>query len=316
MDKDKMSFDLVKFLNSATGSYWFQDELDTVKAAVYSVDYPEMTFRDLFPISTEADPADETVSYYVYDIRGMSKIIGEGVYDLPSVAVGSKKVTAYIKTVGCSFPITKKDIQRSQKTGRNLATDLAKAADESQERKFNDMAFNGDADYGIVGVFTHPNIPTGNVPNGVSGFPDWPQKTPDEILDDVNSMYLETRNDTAGIEKPDTLALPPSRRDLIMTKRLTGESKTILTYLLEEIEWLSGPDSIKEVPELETSGAGGIKEMFSYRKDPRVVEYEIAQESEMGDGVPHALHVEVPMTGEVAGLQIKKPLAFRIKSGI
>ena len=66
---------MAHFDSAEDASVFFARELDFVKAQSYDAEYPELTALTLFPISHEADPGAETITYYSYDKAGQAKII-------------------------------------------------------------------------------------------------------------------------------------------------------------------------------------------------------------------------------------------------
>ena len=84
-------------------SVFFARELDYVKSQSYDVEYPELTALQLFPISSEADPGAETVTYYTYDKQGLAKVIDNYSTDLPRADVDGKPSYAKIKSIGASY---------------------------------------------------------------------------------------------------------------------------------------------------------------------------------------------------------------------
>ena len=79
-----------RFDSAEDASMFFARELDHVKAQSYDVQYPEFTALNLFPISSEADPGAETITYYTYDKTGLAKIIDNYSTDLPRADVNGK----------------------------------------------------------------------------------------------------------------------------------------------------------------------------------------------------------------------------------
>ena len=306
---------LVDLLNDE-GSIFFERELEHIKAKTFEVVYADLQFRSLFPVSNEADPGATHITYQVYDKRGMAKIVNNYAGDLPRADVDGREVTVPVRTIGAAFGYSIKEIKAAQLANKSLSQMRANAVKRAVEEKMNDIAFNGDDEHGLYGVLTHPNIPTSDVPNGDSGDPEWVEKTPDEILLDINSMFSETKALTKDKEIPDTLLLPSAQWNLIATTRVTDLNMTIMQFVIANSPFISSADQIKSVPMLAGAGTAGVDVMVSYRKDPMKVEFEIPQELDFLPEQPKNLEVVVPASAECGGLNIYFPLSFRIKEKI
>jgi len=313
---NRVPADVVTLLN-ADGASIFADDVEHVLSKAFDVLYAPKKFRLLFNVNTEANAGATSIMYRVYDKVGIAKIIANYANDLPQADVSAKEVIAKVKTVASSFSYNRKEILSSQLAGgQALDVKKAQSALDAVEEKHNKIALLGDADYAIVGLLTHPNIPTGNVPNGVSGFSEWDQKTPDEIIEDINSIYVDMIDLTNEVEVPTHLALPSKQRAYIATKRIVDQNMTIMQYLLQNIEWLASAENIISVPELKGAGTGGADVMFGYKRDAMKLEYMIAEEADARTPQVKNLAVQTPVTAETAGLFVYFPLSISIKEGI
>jgi len=305
---------LVDLLNDE-GSIFFERELEIIKAKTFDVVYADLLFRSLFPVSNEGDPGATHITYQVYDKRGMAKIVNNYAGDLPRADVDGREVTIPVRTLGSSFGYSVKEIKSAMMAGKSLSQMRSNAVKRAFEEKMNDIAFFGDSESGLYGLLTHPNIPTADVPNGAALTPEWSTKTPDEILDDFNSMFTETKALTKDKEIPDTILLPSAQWNLIATKRIDDLNVTIMNFIIQNSPFVSSADQIKSVPLLAGAGTAGVDVMVSYRKDPMKVEFEIPEEMDFLPEQPRNLEVVVPASAECAGLNIY-PLSFRIKEKI
>ena len=101
-----------RFDSAEEASVFFARELDHVKAKTYDVEYPELTALSNFPISSEADAGDNTITYYTYDKTGLAKVIDNYSTDLPRADVTGKPSIALIKSVGDSYETGRSPVQR------------------------------------------------------------------------------------------------------------------------------------------------------------------------------------------------------------
>jgi hypothetical protein len=213
-----------------TGMF-FARQLDFVKATAYSQDFPAMQSSVLVPDDTEMPEWVETVSLVTYSSVGMAKIIANYADDLPRADVRGLVQSVPIKTLGDSYGYSLPEIATSRQHGLGLDTRKAAAARLAIETKLAKIRLVGDADYGLWGIFTHPNLPEILLPFGG----DWGALTGDQCLQNLISMQEAYYTQNVGVHQPDTLALAPRAYSACVTKFLTaGVSPTSpLTYYKE-----------------------------------------------------------------------------------
>jgi len=303
----------------ADGAFFFQRQLEHIKARSYDVQYAELQARMLFPVSNEGGPGVTSITYRTYDQVGAAKIIQAYADDLPRADVAGKETTIPVRSVGISYGYNLDEIQASQLTGAALDQRRANAAMRSVEQKVNDVAFFGDAASGLPGLFDHPNIPTGAVVDGAGGTKDWASKTPDEILFDVNDLFADIFETTKMVERGNTLMLPPAQWSYISsTPRASNSDTTILMFLVQNSPYLNSVNDIIPVNECsaELNPNLSTDAMVAYDRNPDKLQLEIPVELEMMPVQQKNLEFIVPGRNRLAGLNIYYPLSLAIATGI
>jgi hypothetical protein len=303
----------------ADGAFFFQRQLEHIKARSYDVQYAELQARSLFPVSNEGGPGVTSITYRTYDQVGAAKIIQAYADDLPRADVAGKETTIPVRSVGISYGYNLDEIQASQLTGAALDQRRANAAMRSVEQKVNDVAFFGDAPSGLPGLFDHPNIPTGAVVNGAGATSDWASKTPDEILFDVNDLFADIFETTKMVERGNTLMLPPAQWSYISsTPRASNSDTTILMFLVQNSPYLNSVDDIIPVNECSSELNPNLSTdaMVAYDRNPDKLQLEIPVELEMMPVQQKNLEFVVPGRNRLAGLNIYYPLSLAIATGI
>lgn len=302
----------------ADGAVFFQRQLEHIKARSYDVLYAELKARQLFPVSNEAGPGITTITYRTYDQAGAAKIINAYADDLPRADVAGKETTIPVRSVGISYGYNLDEIQSSQLTGLGLDQRRANAARRSNEQVVNDVAYFGDATSGMPGLFDNPNIPTGAVVDPGAGT-EWVNKTPDEILFDVNDLFADIFETTKMVEQGNTLLLPPNQWSFISsTPRSANSDTTILMYLVQNSPYLNSADDI--IPVNECAAANNpllaTDAMVAYDRNPDKLQLEIPVELEMLPVQQKNLEFIIPGRSRLAGLNIYYPLSLAIATGI
>lgn len=302
----------------ADGAFFFQRQLEHIKARSYDVRYAELKARQLFPVSNEAGPGVTSITYRTYDQVGSAKIINAYADDLPRSDVAGKETTIQVRSVGTSYGYNIDEIQAAQLTGAPLDQRRANSAMRSVEQVVNRVAFFGDATSGLPGLFSNPNIPTGNVVNPGAGT-EWVNKTPAQILFDINELFADIFETTNMVERGNTLLLPPNQWSYIMsTPRSENSDTTIAQYVAQNSPYLNSIDDI--IPVNECAAANnpllGSDAMVAYDRNPDKLQLEIPVELEMMPVQQKNLEFVVPGRSRLAGLNIYYPLSLAIATGI
>lgn len=297
---------------------FFQRQLELIKSRSYDVKYADLVARTLFPVSNEGGPGINTITYRTYDQVGAAKIINAYANDLPRADVSGKETSVPVRSVGISYGYNLDEIQASQLTGAALDQRRANAARRSVEQVINDVAFFGDEESGLTGLFDNANIPTGAVVNPGSGTA-WTAKTPDQILFDVNDLFADIFETTKMKERGNTLLLPPAQWSYISsTPRASNSDTTILKFLTQNSPYLSSEADVIPVNECDSASNPeyATDVMVAYDRNPDAAQLEIPVELEMLAIQQKNLEFVVPGRARIGGLNIYYPLAFAIGSGI
>lgn len=310
-------------------SIFFARELEHVKSRAYDVVYPELKGASgrLIPISFEADPADETITYETFDQVGMAKIISNYADDLPAADAKGKQTTSQIRGIGSSYRYNLQEIRKASKTGKPLQQRKANAARRAVDQVIDNIAWNGDEDYNLIGLLNNPNITAGTVQvGGTTGKSKWvaalpaDEKNPDEILQDLNDIVTDMIDLTNGVEVPDTILLPIAQYAKIQKTRLAaGTDTTILQFFLANnptitaVEWVQ---QLKDVAPLPSGGAGPADVMVCYKRNPDKLTLEIPQAFEQLPVQERNLAFVVNVHARCGGVIIPYPLSVSVVEGI
>ena len=304
-------------LMDADGSVFFQRQLEHIKARSYDVLYADLQARMLFPVSNEAGKGVTTITYRTYDRAGSAKIINAYANDLPRADVAGKETTIPVRSVGMSYGYDLDEIQASQLTGVGLDQRRANAAARAVEETINDVAYNGDTESGLPGFLTNPNIPVATLPDGAGASPLWVNKTPDEILLDINDLFADVFETTKMKERADTLLLPPAQWSLIMTTARSATSDTtIAQFVVANSPYLKSLDNIIPVNELTGAGTAGIDLMAAYTRSPEKLELEIPVELEWMPVQEKNLEFVIPGRARLGGVNVYYPLSAAFGEGL
>src|SRR5687768_2011857 len=101
-------------------SIFFARELEHVKTKTYDTLYPNLKQRELIPVSFDADPADEYISYTMLDGCGFAQVVADYSTDFKAVELSGKQFTARVRSLGAAYQYSIQEIRKAQRAGRPL----------------------------------------------------------------------------------------------------------------------------------------------------------------------------------------------------
>jgi len=301
----------------AAESVFFARELEHVKAQSYDVKYPELTATKNIPVSSEAGSGAETITYQQYDAVGFAKIISNYATDLPRVDLVGKEFHAKVKSIGASYGYSIQDVRAARMAGKPLEQRKANAVRRANDQEVNRIAYFGDDKHGLVGLISHPNIteytlPTDGTLNDVTAGTDdaakFINKTPTQVLRDLNGMVAKMLELTQKVEQPDTLLLDhETHADLSTRPRSDNSDTTILEFFLKNSPYVK---KVEVIPELNKAGTDGTNVCMMYKKSPDKLTLEIPQPFEQFPPQAEGLEFVIPCHSRCAGVLIYYPLSI------
>lgn len=296
-------------------SVFFAQQLEYIKSKTYDEKLANLNAAKLFPVSTEADAGAESISYESYGMVGIAKLIASYADDLPRADVKGTKVTVDIFSAGTSYGYSTQDIRAAKMKGLPLNARRALSARRANDTLINKIAFKGDKDGKIVGILDNPNITTAVVKaDGTSNSTKWADKTPAQILRDLNDAVSGIVDLTNGVEIPDTVVLPIKQYNYIANTIVPDTSgESILTNFKKNNQYIK---NVVSAVEMKGAGSGGEDVGLIYRKDIDAVSLEIPMA--FTQYAPQARNLEfvIPCESRTAGVIVYYPLSMSKMVGI
>lgn len=290
-------------------------QTEFVKSKSYDVKHKILKAATLIPVSTEIPSGARTFTYTIFDMIGQSKIVSDYANDFPRVDITGEEKTGMLKSMGNSFGYSIDELRAAQMAGIDLNTRRATASRKSIDQLTNSIAWNGNTDHNLKGLIDFPGTTEYTVPNDGTGVSKtWSTKTPDQIVRDVMGMVNAIMVPTNGVEQPDTLILPLLQYNYIASQRMTdGDSKTILTFILENNPYIN---RIDWVDELTTAGAGNTARMMAYSMDEDTLTLEMPQPYEVFGPQQKSMEFVFTAHAKTGGTVVYYPLAIAYGDGI
>lgn len=325
---------------------FFQRQLEYIQASSYDVLYPELKGRTLFALNTEGGEGINTITYRSYDKRGETAIIAGKATDLPRGDISGKEYSISVKTLGNAFGYSRQEIAAAKVVGMPLDARKAEASRRSYEEKVNQIIFFGSAENNLHGFF---NGPTGApcllaertvVAGGSLGAnaTQWRSgdKTPDDIIADLNTALVEMYAGTLQLFRPNMVIMSVRDKQLLMnTPRSDLNDTSIMKWWLANNDFINSPDQVKDVnevagiyPDAGTGGGGSIGDVIDGRTAGRANGFSVVAmaEDNMRAREPFplmhlpvqlkGLEYEINAYGRFAGVEMIRPAAVSHHTGI
>lgn len=290
------------------------DELEFIKARTFDIQYPELKARMFIPVSNEADPGAESITYRQWDEYGMAKIIANYADDLDLVDALVEEFTSPVQSIGKAYQFSIQDLRRAAMSGNSLDQRRARAARRAIERGIEQIAatgaINGKSAGGLGGFLNNPNVPLVTPITGT-----WSGATAAEIIADMNKLVSSVVTSTKETQVPDTILMDQASFALISQKPVAVDNQTtVLRSFLANNPYVRNIDTWVLLENADVAGTG--PRLVCYKRDPEILSLEIPQEFEQLPPEARNLSFVVNCHARVGGVLIYYPLAVAYMDGI
>lgn len=262
---------------------YYVNQLDNLDKKLYEPLFSVTWGRDI-KLRTGITMANESTSFIRSTIGAVGTQnatgkpwISPNTTTLPGVSINGERVTLPLRLLGQEVSYSSVELERSQLLGQPIDAQKFNALNTIYQMATDEMIYVGDTAVGAEGLVNSTLVTSGSVPNGAGGSPLWANKTPDEILKDVNDMITAAWQASGFAVCPDKLLLPPAQFAYISSQKIsTAGNVSILTFLednsislrvngrkldIQPLKWLTG------------RGTGGADRMVAYTNDEERVRF-------------------------------------------
>lgn len=210
--------------------------------------------------------------------------IGKSTDQIGGVSVDTGKYPQPLTPWGLELKYTVLELESAAKMGRPIDDQKYEALKLKHQMDVDEMVYVGDSNINVTGLVNSTFVANvSNVPNGAAASPKWANKTPAEILADLNAMITSAWAASGWAVMPSNILIPPTQYGYISTQTVsTAGNVSILRYLLDNnIVKASGKGEISIQPAKWLVGAGvggtlgtpGTDRMVAYTKQKQFVRY-------------------------------------------
>jgi hypothetical protein len=196
---------------------------------------------------------------------------------IPGVSINGQKVVLPLRLLAREVSYTSVELERSSLTGQPIDVQKVDALNTLYQMNTDQMVYVGSSDVGATGLINNSSVTAGGVAAGLSGSTLWSQKTPDEILADVNTLLESTWQAAAYAVCPGKLLLPPLQFSYISSQKVSSAGNVSILKFLKENSialTINGKElDIAPVKWLPGSGADGEDRMVAYTNEENRVRF-------------------------------------------
>lgn len=302
--------------DAATGLAFLLSQLTFIESKMYEKKYKEITYPDIIPVSNEAGEWAESITYFYMDGAAVAEFVGTKSLNVPIAEIGTEKVTVPVELGATGYEYSDEELRQAIQLNRALPQMKSSVARRAVEELAQRVGMTGDSTHNMPGFLNNVNVTAGTVVNPGSGT-EWVNKTPAQILFDINDFMGDIFVDTLQVERPDTLLLPTAQWNYIAgTPRSDNSDTTILQWLVNNSPYLSAATDIKPVAELAGAGAGSTDRMMAYTKDMDKVVMHIPMPLRFTEPQRKGRGFEVPGEFKLGGVEFRYPGSARYADGI
>lgn len=281
--------------------------------------------RDL-PIRSDATIADEFTSFMNigYGAVGGVNPAGKNWFSREGNVIGQTQVD-YEKVmqpftpwaIGASYDLFA--VAAAAAINKPLDAQMVEAARLKHQMDADELAYVGDKDIGAYGLCNNPNITVEMAKPTTSGNTEWINKTPQEVLNDVNDLLTATWKSSAYAFPPTKILMPPQSIAFLNKEIVTSAgTSSVLRFLKDNnlAKMLLGKElEIYPVKWLDGAGVNGTNRMVAYTQEKDCVRLPmtpLARTNVQYD----LLKIRWAYYGKMGGVEVVKSATIHYMDGI
>lgn len=159
--------------------------------------------------------------------------IGKVTTAIASVSIDISKTPQPLHPWALELKFSILELESSARLGRPVDAQQYEAMQLKHAMDVDEQVYIGDTSFGDTGLINHTGVTPTNVAT-VAGSTLWANKSPDDILADVNTALTTNWANAAWAVLPSHLRIPPAQFGQISTQKVSNAGNiSVLKYLLE-----------------------------------------------------------------------------------
>jgi hypothetical protein len=228
-----------KYVIDSTGAFLI-GELERLDQTLHQPLYNTTWGRDI-DLREDVSIADEVSSFTNSSfaalgspLTGGKNWIGKNSNAIPGPALDIGKTSSPLYLWGAEISYTIPELLSAQQMGRPVDAQKFQAMQVKYQMDIDEQVYIGDAGFGKYGLVNSNLVTSASVDIGTAGYTEWEYKTPDEILEDVNSLINACYEAAAYAVCPSKLLLPPAKFAHIVSRKVSDAGNISILQFLED----------------------------------------------------------------------------------
>ena len=284
---------------------FLERQLEYIRPQVFEVEYADIKYPTILPVTSEAGPGAQTFTYRIMDATGDFKLISDAADDLPRADVSQVEKSINIRSFGGSFGYTVQELRAAQMGNVALEQRRAAAVRRAYEEKVESVALFGEASVGLAGFFNNSTVDVVSADKWFTGATAT-GTTAQDMLELMNQGVTAIINGSNMKEQPDTILMAWEDYNVVSTTRNSDSSDvTVLEYFLRTNPFIRNVEPINQLDSDKSSLSKN--RMVIYKRDPGKVQLHIPQPLELFPPQQRGLEFIVPAHARVGGVALYYP---------
>lgn len=284
---------------------FLERQLEFIRPQVFEVQYADIKYPTILPVTSEAGPGAQTFTYRIMDSTGEFKLIADAADDLPRADISQIEKSINIRSFGGSFGYTVQELRAAQMANIALEQRRAAAVRRAYEEKVEEVAMFGESSVSLAGFFNNATVDvvsadkwfTGTTATGT---------TAQDMLELLNYGVSAIISASQMKEQPDTILLAYEDYNKIsITRNSDSSDVTVLEYFLRTNPYIRNVEPINQLDS--SNGSLSTNRMVIYKRDPEKVQLHIPQPLELFPPQQRGLEFIVPAHARVGGVALYYP---------
>lgn len=316
-------------MSDAQALAFVQGQAYRVNQQVYEARYPDHDFGRLIYVDTTGPAWGPGVLTYTSGVSGAARWQSGAAKDIPlaDVSQAMQQRSFHLAAIGYQWNIEEVNTALTV-AGASLPNRRARSARLAYNQFMYDLTVSGDAKKGLGGLINYSGVGATTAPaDGTGSATFWVdedgvgQKTPAQIVRDINIALSGVARGTFRVVLADTLLLPQEAYDYIAATPYSATTmETILSFVMRTniyTQQTGQQITIRTLPALSAAGAGETGRLVAYRNDENTVKLHLPMPHQFlpvcQDG---PLNWTVPGIFRTGGVELMDIAAFRYLDGI
>lgn len=270
------------FLDAQSALGFVISQTQNIEAEVYRARYPAFNYAELLPVVTEGAAWASGTTFFTLDTVGTMEWASGEANDAPYTDLVRGTGSAPYYMAHGAYRWSLEELNVANMLGIALGSEKASGVRRVSERFLFNLAISGDTEKGLLGIANYTGVTAADVPNDGTGTVTWwANKTPDQILRDINTGIQDVRVATNTVITPNTLLVPDAVFADLATRRISSAgdgAMTVLDFLRLKNTYtaMTGlPFTIKPLLELGTADPGGDGRAVLYENSREVLRFHL-----------------------------------------